>query len=144
MFLGEYQHSIDEKGRMAIPIKFRKLLEKGAVVTRGLDSCLFLYPKKEWEELAQKLAQLPMGQENNRSFVRMMLAGAQEVEMDSLGRVLIPDYLKNYAGIEKEAIIVGVFNRLEIWDKKKWQKYKEAVEKDTDKLAERLGDLGAF
>lgn len=144
MLIGEYQHNLDPKKRLAIPAKLRAEIGQKAVITRGLDSCLFVYPQKEWEELAQKLAQLPMGQENNRSFVRMMLAGAQDVEMDSLGRVLIPDYLKNYAGIEKEAIIVGVFNRLEIWDKKKWQKYKEAVEKDTDKLAERLGDLGAF
>jgi len=132
MLIGEYQHNLDPKKRLAVPAKLRAEIGQKAVITRGLDSCLFVYP------------QLPMGQENNRSFVRMMLAGAQEVEMDSLGRVLIPDYLKNYAGIEKEAIIVGVFNRLEIWDKKKWQKYKEAVEKDTDKLAERLGDLGAF
>lgn len=119
-------------------------LGQKAVITRGLDSCLFIHPQKEWETLAQKLSQLPMGQEDNRSFARLMLAGAQEAEMDSLGRVLVPDYLKNYAGLEKETVIVGVFNRLEIWNKKKWDKYKEEIEKDTDKLAERLGDLGVF
>lgn len=144
MLIGEYQHNLDAKKRLAIPAKLRLEIGQKAVVTRGLDRCLFIYPQKDWEELAQKLAQLPMGQENNRSFARMMLAGAQEVEMDSLGRVLVPDYLKDYADIEREAVIVGVFNRLEIWNKAKWVKYKEAVEKDTDKLAERLGDLGAF
>lgn len=144
MFIGEYHHNLDAKKRLAIPAKMRMELGQKAVITRGLDSCLFIHPQKEWEALAQKLSQLPMGQENNRSFARLMLAGAQEAEMDSLGRVLVPDYLKDYAGLEKETVIVGVFNRLEIWNKKKWDKYKEEIEKDTDKLAERLGDLGVF
>ena len=96
MFIGEYTYSIDDKKRLAIPPKFREILGKKAVITKGLDTCLFLYPIKEWEVLAQKLSQLPMGQENNRSFVRLMLSGAQEVEMDNLGRILIPDYLKNF------------------------------------------------
>lgn len=144
MLIGEYQHNLDPKKRLAVPAKLRLEIGQKAVITRGLDSCLFVYPQREWEQVVQKLAQLPMGQEDTRSFVRLMLSGAQEVEMDSLGRILVPDYLKSYAGLEKEAIIVGVFNRLEIWDKTRWNKYKEAVEKDTDKLAERLGDLGVF
>ena len=144
MLIGEYQHNLDPKKRLAVPAKLRTEIGAKAVITRGLDSCLFVYPIKEWEVLAQKLSQLPMGQENNRSFVRLMLSGAQEVEMDNLGRILIPDYLKNYAGLEKETVIAGVFNRLEIWNKASWNKYKENIEKDTDKLAERLGDLGVF
>lgn len=144
MLIGEYQHNLDPKKRLAVPAKLRAEIGPKAVITRGLDSCLFVYPLKEWEMVVQKLSQLPMGQEDTRSFVRLMLAGAQEVEIDSLGRVLIPDYLKNYASLEKEVVITGLFNRLEVWDKKKWDKYKESVEKDTDKLAERLGDLGVF
>lgn len=144
MLIGEYQHNLDPKKRLAVPAKLRAEIGPKAVITRGLDSCLFIYPLKEWDSVVQKLNQLPMGQENTRSFVRLMLAGAQEVEIDGLGRVLVPDYLKKYAGLEKEVVITGVFNRLEIWNKKKWEKYKEAVEKDTDKLAERLGDLGVF
>lgn len=144
MLIGEHTHTIDSKKRMAVPAKFRKELGKFVVVTRGLDNCLFVYPRKEWEILAEKLSKLPLGQSQTRNFVRLMLSGASETEIDSLGRILIPDYLKQYAGLGKNVIVAGLFNRLEIWDKNKWNKYKGKNEKNTDELAEKLGEIGAF
>ena len=142
MFIGEYQHSVDSKGRVAIPAKFRASLKKGAVVTRGLDNCLFLYPKKDWEELATKLASLPISQKAARAFTRLMLAGAMDVDIDKQGRINLPDYLKKYAKVKKNAIVAGLYNRLEIWDSKEWSKYKEGAEKDSSDIAEHLGSLG--
>ncbi len=142
MFIGEYTHSIDNKKRLAIPAKFRKEIGERAILTRGLDNCLFLYPEQEWKGLAEKLNQLSMGQANTRSFVRLLLSGAVEVELDGLGRVLIPDYLKNYADLKKKTVIAGVFNRLEIWDQEHWARYKGEIEKSTDAIAEKLGELG--
>lgn len=142
MFIGEYQHSIDAKGRMAVPAKFRGKLKSGAVVTRGLDNCLFLYPKDEWEKLAEKLSQLPISQANTRAFARLMLAGAMDVKIDSLGRILIPEYLRQYAGMTKKAVVAGLFNRLEIWDEKQWDVYKKGTEKNSGEIAEKLGELG--
>jgi len=139
MFIGEYQHTIDEKGRVAIPAKFRGEIAHGAVVTRGLDNCLFLYPKHEWEKLAEKLASLPMSKANTRAFVRLMLAGAMEVELDAQGRAVVPDYLRQYAGAKKNVVIAGVLNRLEIWDTHAWEKYKAGTEKESVKIAEELG-----
>lgn len=144
MLIGEFLHTIDIKKRLSLPAKFRKELGKIVVITRGLDNCLFIYPQKEWQVLAEKLSKLPLGQSQTRNFTRLMLSGASEVEIDSLGRILVPDYLKQYSLIEKEVIIVGLYNRLEVWDKKQWDVYKSKVEKDTNNLAERLGDLGAF
>ncbi len=142
MFIGEYKHSLDDKGRIAIPSKFRHQLTKGAVVTRGLDTSLFLFPKKEWDKLAQKLASLPLGQSNSRAFARLMLAGAMDVDMDKQGRVVLPEYLREYAGMKKNLILAGLFNRLELWDEQKWQTYKKKVESDADSVAEKLGELG--
>ncbi|OHA52323.1 MAG: cell division/cell wall cluster transcriptional repressor MraZ [Candidatus Terrybacteria bacterium RIFCSPLOWO2_01_FULL_48_14] len=142
MFLGEYQHSIDEKGRIAIPIKFRKLLEKGAVVTRGLDSCLFLYPRKEWEVLAEKIAALPISQADSRAFSRHMLSGAMEVEIDKQGRAVLPDYLRKFAGISKKTVVAGLYNRVEIWDADKWESYKHSTENQSNEIAERMRELG--
>ncbi|MEK7582754.1 MAG: division/cell wall cluster transcriptional repressor MraZ [Patescibacteria group bacterium] len=142
MLIGEYQHSLDAKKRLAIPSKFRKELGEGAVLTRGLDNCLFVFPIKQWEELAQKLGNLPMSQQGTRAFARLLLSGAVEVEFDVLGRILIPEYLKNYAGLKKNAVITGVYNRLEVWDSEKWASYKEKLEKDSDSIAEKLGELG--
>lgn len=142
MFIGEYKHSLDEKGRLAIPKSFRKNLAKGAVVTRGLDTSLFLFPKEEWDKLAQKLAGLPLGQSNSRAFARLMLAGAMDVNLDKQGRVVLPEYLRGYAGLGKKAVIAGLYDRLEIWDEKKWETYKKKVEKDADAVAEQLGELG--
>jgi MraZ protein len=141
-FFGEYTYSIDEKKRLAIPPKFRKVLDKKAVITKGLDQCLFLYPAKEWGILAKKLSQLPLSQSDARGFARLMLAGAMEVEIDNLGRILIPDYLKEYARLKKKVVIAGVYNRIEIWDEKIWQDYKEKTEKEVGDIAERLKELG--
>jgi MraZ protein len=142
MFIGEYSHTIDTKKRLAIPSKFREQLGKEAVLTRGLDNCLFLFSKKEWEVLALKLGQLPVGQKDARGFARIMLAGAYDVEMDNLGRILIPDYLKKYASLNKQVIIAGLYNRLEVWDEEKWDQYKEKTEKEVGDLAEKMGELG--
>lgn len=142
MFIGEYQHNIDTKGRLAVPAKFRAILAKGAVVTKGLDDCLFLYPKTEWQKLADKLAALPISKANTRAFARLMLAGAMDVEIDKQGRLLIPDYLRKYAGIKKKVVIAGLYNRLEIWDETKWNKYKQGTETKSGDIAEALGELG--
>ncbi|MBI2037733.1 MAG: division/cell wall cluster transcriptional repressor MraZ [Candidatus Magasanikbacteria bacterium] len=142
MFIGEYNHSLDDKGRMAIPVKFRRELNKGAVVTRGLDNCLFLYTKTEWEKLAEKLAALPISQSNSRAFSRLMLAGAMDVELDKQGRVILPEYLRQFAGIKKSLVIAGLYNRLEIWDQELWNKYKNQTEAESGAIAEKMGELG--
>ena len=120
MFIGEYNHTIDDKGRLNIPVKFRQDLAKGAVVTRGLDASLFLFPKEEWDKLASKLAGLPLGQSNTRAFARLMLAGAMDVEMDKQGRLVLPEYLRQYAGIKKSVVVAGLYTRLELWDEERW------------------------
>ncbi len=142
MFIGEYQHNIDEKGRLAVPVKFRNELAKGAVVTRGIDNCLFLYPQKDWEQLAEKLSKLPISKANSRAFARLMLAGAMDCEADKQGRIILPDYLRKYASSEKKVVIAGLYNRLEIWDEEVWNKYKAGKEKDSSDIAEALGELG--
>lgn len=144
MFIGEYSHSIDPKKRLAVPVKFRAGLKSKAVVTRGLDKCLFIYPMKVWEEIAGKLGTLPVGEASTRSFIRLMLSGAVDVDVDKQGRVLVPDYLKTYAGLKKQVVITGVYNRLEVWDEDKWRKYKNNSEKNTDEIAEQLGKLGVY
>ena len=142
MFIGEYNHSMDEKGRLAIPVKFRVEFKSGAVVTKGLDNCLFLFTKKAWNELADKLSKLPISQSKSRAFARMMLAGAMDVKLDSLGRILLPDYLKKYAGLNKKVVVAGLYSRLEIWDENKWGVYKNKIEKEAGKIAETMGELG--
>ena len=142
MFLGEYQHSIDEKNRVAIPVKFRAALKAGAVITKGLDECLFLYPKASWKTWADKLAGLPISQSRSRAFSRMMLGGAMEVQLDSQGRIVLPDYLKQYAGLGKRLIVAGLNDRLELWDTDRWQQYKTQTEKDSAHIAETLAEMG--
>ena len=142
MFIGEYEHNVDAKGRIAVPAKFRAKLSLNAIITRGLDHCLFVFTAKEWETLAQKLINLPLAQANSRAFVRLMMAGAMESEVDSQGRVLIPDYLRKYAGIEKQVIIAGLYNRIEIWNKDSWREYKTRSESQSEEIAEKLGELG--
>ncbi|MBI4811881.1 division/cell wall cluster transcriptional repressor MraZ [Candidatus Falkowbacteria bacterium] len=142
MFIGEYNHNLDNKGRMAVPAKFRALLKGGAVVTRGLDNCLFLYPKKEWMELAKKLAALPISQREARAFARLMLAGAMDVDFDSQGRIMLPEYLRKFASLKKKVTVAGLYDRLEIWDEAAWNRYKGGAEKKTDQIAETLGSLG--
>jgi MraZ protein len=141
MFIGEYTYKIDDKKRVSVPPKFRDDLKKKAVVTRGLDNCLFLYSTEEWQKIAEKISQLPFGQHDGRGFSRIMLSGAMEVEFDSLGRILVPDYLKEYASLKKDVVVAGVYNRIEIWDKSVWENYKSKTEKELGNIAERLSDI---
>lgn len=142
MFIGEYSHTIDEKSRLAIPIKFRPELTEGAVITRGLDNCLFLFTRAEWQKLAEKLASLPFSQANTRAFARLMLAGAMDVTLDKQGRIILPDYLREFAGLKKQVVITGLYNRLEIWEAQTWAKYKQSTENQSEEIAERMGELG--
>ncbi len=113
-----------------------------AVLTRGLDSCLFLFTHEEWKKLAEKLQALSFTQRNTRAFVRLLLSGASEVDIDALGRILVPDYLKEYAGLKKKVVVAGLYNRLEIWDEDKWSAYKKDMENKSDDIAEKLGEIG--
>lgn len=140
MFLGEYNHNMDQKGRLAVPVKFRSGLSSGAVVTRGLDECLFLYTKEEWEIIAKKIASLPVSQKNSRAYSRLMLAGAMEVEIDKQGRIILPEYLRKYASLSKGVIMAGLYNRIEIWEESKWESYKQETEKQSESIAEKLGE----
>lgn len=124
---------------MAIPAKFRQTLRGGAIVTRGLDNCLFVYTPNEWKKLVERLSDLPLSHGASRAFSRLMLAGAMDVSLDSQGRILIPEYLRRFAGIKKDTTIAGLHNRLEVWDTASWEKYKAATEKDSVKIAEELG-----
>jgi len=142
MLLGEYQHNLDIKGRMAIPAKFRDKLNVGAIITRGIDNCLFVFANAEWDALAKKLIALPLAQANSRAFVRLMLSGASDVELDQQGRILIPDYLRKYAGLKKEVVVAGLYNRIEIWDDAAWTAYKTKTESSSEEIAEKLGELG--
>ena len=138
MFIGEYNHSLDDKGRVAIPTKFRAALKTGAVVTKGLDNCLFLYTKKEWSKIAQRLAALPFNKANDRALARHFLAGAMDVEFDGQGRIVLPEYLRNFAGLSKKIIIAGLYNRLEIWNEATWLSYKKTTDKSSNVIAEAL------
>lgn len=142
MFIGEYRHNLDEKGRLAIPVKFREKLRGGAVITKGLDNSLFLYPKKEWEKMAEKLSSMPISQSGARAFSRMMLAGAYDIEIDKQGRAVVPQTLRDFAGIKGNTVIAGLYKRIEIWDLKSWEKYKENTEKESNEIAENLSELG--
>ena len=142
MLIGEFTHTVDTKGRMAVPVKFRAHLTKGAVITRGLEHCLFLISTQEWETLAAKLAALPLSQANSRAFARLMFAGAMDVGIDGQGRILLPDYLREYAGIRKDAVVAGLYTRIEIWDAETWKAYRGRTEKNSDEIAEKLNDLG--
>ena len=142
MFIGEYNHNLDIKGRLAIPAKFRTILKKGAVVTKGLDNCLFLYSQEQFKEIAEKFSKLPISQTKARAFARHMLAGAMDVEFDNQGRITIPEYLRKFANLKKNTIIAGLYNHLEIWDKEDWDKYKTEIEKNSNAIAEELGELG--
>lgn len=142
MFIGEYHHAIDDKGRLAVPVKFREEIGEVVVVTRGLDSCLFVYTRQEWAGLAERLSKLPLAKANTRAFARLMLAGAMELEVDKQGRVILPDYLRKYAGLSRKVVIAGLLNRLEVWDAAAWQKYQAGTERNAQDIAEALGELG--
>lgn len=141
MFIGEYSHTIDDKGRLSLPAKFRPEFQGNVVVTRGLDGCLFVYPKEEWRVTAEKLASLPLGKQKNRAFARLMLAGAWDSELDSQGRMMIPEYLRKYAKLGKHAVVAGLYNRVEIWDEDAWHEYKSVAETQTEAIAEEIALL---
>lgn len=144
MFIGEYALTIDDKGRLAVPKKFRDEMKKGMVVTRGIDNCLFVYPMSEWNKLAEKISQLPLSQKNTRAFARLMLAGAMDVSLDGQGRIILPDYLRAYAKTQKKVVIAGLLNRLEIWDEAAWNQYKKNTESKSEEISEQLGTLGVL
>ncbi|KKT41137.1 cell division/cell wall cluster transcriptional repressor MraZ [Candidatus Giovannonibacteria bacterium RIFCSPHIGHO2_02_43_13] len=144
MLIGEYLHTIDNKNRLSVPSKFRKELGKTVILTRGLDKCLFLYPVAEWKVLADKLAKLPLGKSDTRSFVRTMIAGATDIEIDALGRILLPDYLKVYGNLKEAAMVVGLYKRVEIWSPELWQTYSENASNSVEKVAEKLGEAGLY
>lgn len=140
MFMGEYNHSVDAKGRLIVPSKFREQLGNEFVVTKGLDGCLFVYSKSEWENIEEKFRNVPLTTKDARKFARFFFAGAASCEVDKQGRILLPVVLREYAGIEKDVVSVGVFNRVEIWDKDKWQESNSYD--DMDEIAEHMADLG--
>lgn len=142
MLLGEHRHTLDTKKRLSLPAKFRKELGKTVVITRGLDSCLFVYSIKEWKEFSERLSDLSMGQSNTRAFTRFILGSAVETNIDSAGRILIPDFLKEFAHLEQKVIVTGLSNRVELWDEEKWQLYQSELEGQADDLAQTLGDIG--
>ena len=139
MLIGEYIYTIDPKKRIAIPAKMRNALGKKAVLTTGLDNCLVIYPLKEWQKLTQKLENLPSGKVDARGLTRIMLSGAVDVELDKLGRILVPEYLKNYASLKKTVALLGLSNRIEIWDQGAWRDYKSKTEKEVGHMASQLG-----
>lgn len=142
MFIGEYQHSLDTKGRVIIPSKFREELGEEFVITKGLDGCLFVYSKSEWKKLEEKLQQLPISNKEARAFVRFFFAGATECVLDKQGRALLPQNLREHAHLKREAVVIGVMSRIEIWDREYWDEYSEDENIDPDLLAEKMADLG--
>jgi MraZ protein len=141
MFTGEFQHSLDGKGRVIIPSRLRDGLGVRFVITRGLDHCLFVYPMQEWTRLEKQLSKQPFTRKDYRNFNRLFFSGAMELEADKQGRVLIPQYLREYAGIEKDVMIVGVADRVEIWNEADWKAFFETTDQDYEELAEKLVDF---
>lgn len=137
MFLGEYLHTFDSKNRISVPSRFRKDLGRVVVVTRGLDHCLYIYAKRAWEKEAKSYATRANGDAASRGLARLFLAGSFEVEVDKAGRVLVPDNLKSFAGLDTKAVVAGVADRIEVWDEGAWQKYSKELERDAESLAEK-------
>ncbi|KKP32336.1 MAG: cell division/cell wall cluster transcriptional repressor MraZ [Candidatus Staskawiczbacteria bacterium RIFOXYB2_FULL_32_9] len=142
MLIGQYEHTIDNKKRLALPVKFRGELGDKVIITSGIENCLVVYTEKEWEVMSRKLANLPISASEARSFTRVILANAMEVSLDKLGRILIPDYLKDYADLKKNVTICGLSTRLEIWDSEKWDEYRQNAEKGVEEIVSKLGPLG--
>lgn len=144
MLIGEYTHTIDDKNRLSLPAKFRQEMGKKVVITPGLDTCLFVFTMKEWTKFSEKLAESSMLQADSRSFNRYILGGAVEAEVDAIGRILVPDFLRERVDLKSRVVIIGVQSRVEIWSEKLWHDYKAGVEKRADALAEKLGQVGIF
>jgi len=142
MLLGEYNHNVDEKGRVSVPAKFREDLGASFIVTKGLDSCLFIYSKIEWNTFETKLKDLPLTNPNARNFIRFFFSGATECELDKQGRINIPQNLREYAGLSKDVSIIGVSTRVEIWDREKWNKYTSSDNMDLNEIAIQMSNLG--
>lgn len=142
MFIGEYTHTVDEKKRISLPAKFRKNFGKKLVATRGLDQCVFLYKEDEWSKISDKIGDLGFGQADTRAFNRFIFGGAVELEVDAMGRILIPDFLRDFADLKSKVVFAGVYDRVEIWNEKRWEEYKEKVGKQADMVAEKLGQVG--
>ena len=140
MFMGEYNHTIDAKGRLIVPSKFREQLGNEFVVTKGLDGCLFVYSNEEWKHIEEKFREIPLTTKDARKFSRFFFAGAASCEVDKQGRILLPANLREYAGIEKEVVSVGVLSRVEIWSKDRWEEASEYD--DMDDIAEHMSELG--
>ncbi|MFA7193891.1 MAG: division/cell wall cluster transcriptional repressor MraZ [Candidatus Paceibacterota bacterium] len=144
MLIGEFKHTLDDKNRVSLPSKFRKEVGKKIIVTHGLDNCLFLYTLKDWEKIAEQFSSLSVGQAETRAFNRYMLGSASEVLVDSAGRILIPENLKEVVGLKNKVVFAGLYNRIEIWQEEEWDKYKAQVVKNADQMAEKLGQIGAI
>ena len=144
MLIGEYTHTLDPKKRLSVPSKWRRELGKRVIVTKGLDTCLFVYPLKEWGQITEKISAMTFGQASTRDFTRFFLSGAVETEVDSAGRILVPDFLKEFAGLKSKVVLTGVHDRFEIWDEHVWNEYKHRIEKQADALAEKLGEIGVL
>jgi len=142
MFIGEYKHTIDPKNRMTIPAKFQGQLNDGAIITRGLDNCLFVFTNEEWKKVAEQIKQQSFTTANARAFSRLMLAGAMDVKLDNQGRILIPSYLSDYANLGQKVIVAGLYDRLEIWNEDNWNEYKKNTEANANDIAEHMSNLG--
>jgi MraZ protein len=141
MFMGEYQHAIDTKGRLFIPARFRQGLGDHFVLTKGLDGCLFAYPQPEWDALEQKLKCLPFTKGDARAFVRFFFSGAAECEVDKQGRILVPANLREYARLEKDVVVIGVSSRVELWAREQWDSYSSKAAASYEEIAEKIVDL---
>jgi len=142
VFIGEYKHTIDPKNRMTIPSKFQGQLSEGAIITRGLDNCLFLFTNEEWKRVADQIKQQSFTTANARAFSRLMLAGAMDVKLDNQGRILIPGYLSDYGKLGSKVVVAGLYDRLEIWNEDAWEKYKKNTEANANDISEHMADLG--
>ncbi|CCZ55996.1 protein MraZ [Clostridium sp. CAG:1219] len=142
MLLGEYNHNIDDKGRVSVPAKFREDIGISFIVTKGLDNCLFAYSKEEWTKFEEKLKSLPLTNPNARNFIRFFFSGATECEIDKQGRINIPQSLREYAELGREVAIIGVSTRVEIWNREKWNNYTSPENMDVDEIAKQMSDLG--
>ncbi len=152
MFIGEFTHTLDDKKRLSLPSKFRKELGKKVIITHGLDNCLFMFTLPQWNKMAEQLGSMSFANADSRGFNRIMLGGAVEIEIDTAGRILIPDFLREYAGVKtsddkktnNKLVFTGVHTRVEIWEEKRWKEYKEKILKQADSLASKLSSIGAI
>ncbi len=144
MLIGEYTHTFDDKNRLSLPAKFRKELGKKIIITRGLGRCLYIYSEKAWTKIAEKFGSLSVAQSDSRRFNRFMLSGAAEVDVDSAGRILVPEFLATYAKLSSKVVLAGLYDRLEVWDQEVWLEDRNETEQKANALAEKLGEIGVL